>query len=171
MTPVTITYSLTADQFLAACNALWAYQGIGKNGNHLIAAVLAAASCFSVFSGSAAVFFLAPAAVFFIATGPLRNWLWRRHYASLIKYTGVISTTFRPDGIAFQSAEGDFMQSWLVFGSYTETADYIFLHVGKRKWRQQFSVIPKAALLNANDLAALRMLLMAHLPQRSRRWL
>jgi YcxB-like protein len=172
MRPVIVTYSLTVDQFMVACNALWAHQAIGKNGNRMIAAVLAVATGMSVVwhAPYVAVFFGAATVLFGVAD-VLRNWLWRRHYSRLVKYTGPITTTFRPDAVTFRSAEGDYSQPWSVFGSFTETADHFFLHVGTGARGRQFSVIPKSALTAPADLSALQALLSASLQRRVRRWL
>ncbi len=171
MRPVTVTYSLTADQFMVACNALWSHQAIGKNGNLIIAVVLVVATGISLISAPSAAFLLAPATLFFAAAGPLRDWLWRRHYATLVKYSGPITVTFAPDTIEFQSAEGAFTHDWAVFDSFTDTPRHIFLHVSTRKARGQFSIIPKSALAAPGDLAALQALLAMRLRPRTRRWL
>jgi hypothetical protein len=122
----------------------------------------------SVLCAPSATFFLAPVTLFFAATSPVRNWLWRRHYTTLVKYTGLIGATFGPDAIDFRSAERAYSQPWQVFGGHTDTVDHIFLHVGQRKSRGQFSVVPKSALRKPGDLVAL---LSANLPKCAMRWL
>lgn len=171
MPPVTVTYSLTADQFMAACNALWSHQAIGKNGNLIAAGILAVASGICLGYAPGAAFFLVPAMVFFATSNFVRNRIWRRHYATLAKYSGPIIATFGPDTINFQSAEGMFSQNWSVFGAFTETSDHIFLHVGGNTTRGQFSVIPKFALAGQGDLAALLALISTKLPKCGKRWL
>lgn len=171
MRPVTVTYSLTADQYLVACNMLWSHQAIGSTGNRIIAVILAVATAASLIYAPDAAYFLAPATVFFASINVLRNWLWRRHYATLVNYTGPIIATFAPDAVDFQSNEGAFSQVWSVFGTFTDTADYIFLHVGQNMVRGQFSFIPKSALAVPDDLAALLALISDKLPKRRKRWL
>jgi YcxB-like protein len=170
MRPVKVAYGLTVEQFMAACNALWSHRAIGKNGNWIISVALGFATAFSVMFSPFAALFFATAALFFAVATPLRNQIWRRHYGTLVKYTGPITATFSPDAIDFQSAEGAFSQPWQVFNAYTETADYIFLHVGLSKARGQFSIIPKSALPSSDDLTALMALLSAHLTKRAKRW-
>ena len=171
MRPVTVTYSLTADQFMVACNALWSHQAIGKNGNWIISVTLALGTAISVLYAPSATFLLASAALFFAAASPVRNWLWRRHYGTLVKYTGPIGATFGSDAIDVHSADGAYTQPWQFFNGYTDTAGHIFLHVGQRGSRGQFSIIPKSALSKPADLAALMGLLSDKLPKRANRWL
>ncbi len=169
MRPVTVTYSLTADQFIAACNALWSDQAIGTKGNQRMATTLAVATGVSWVYVPVATFFLALATAFFASASLLRNCLWRRHYSTLVKYSGPITATFSGDAVDFHSAEGTHTQTWAIFNGYTYTADYIFLHVSLQKARGQFSIIPKSALSTPDDLAGLLTLISARLPKRAKR--
>lgn len=163
---VTLTYSISETDFMRAARVLWSYQAIGDRGNWILTGICATAGLALLGSNYWTGWIWIGAAGMLMAITLLRNHLWRRGYQKMVKYTAPITATFSQDSIETHSAEGSSTLPWSTFQKYAETPDYFFVFMG---WRS-FSILPKSAIANEQDLDTLRDLIAANLPRAKMRW-
>lgn len=166
MQPVTITYSLSEDDFMRAARALWSYRSIGDRGNLVVAILAMAAGPALLINGFGTGWLFIGAAALFVCLTALRNLLWRRAYRQMMKYTAPITASFAPETVSVSSAEGDNTLPWSSFKDYAETPQYYFLFIG---WRG-LSIIPKSAFNSDEDNEQTRLYMTTHLKRRKMRW-
>lgn len=163
---VTLTYSMSEAEFMRAARVLWSYEGIGDRGNWILAVVCAVAGIALLAYGFGTGWIWLGATALLVVITLSRNIFWRRGYPKIIKYTAPITTSFSPETIETQSAEGHSILPWTTFRKYAETPDYFFLFLGRRR----FSILPKSAIKNDLDLETLRETITAKLPRAKMRW-
>lgn len=165
MTTVTVTYSLSEDDFMRAARALWSYRGIGDRGNWLLAIAAMAVGPLLLVNGFGTGWLFIGAAALFAAMTVARNLIWRRAYGRMIKYTAPITAGFSQDLVETHSAEGQSSLQWSSFSHYAETPVFFFLFMGRRG----LSIIPKSAFATDEGLEQTR-LYMTQLPRKKMRW-
>ena len=163
---ITLTYDIEEAEFMDAARALWSYRGIGDVGNWILAAI-------SLFSGLSLIYWgldigwiWVGAAALFVAITLLRNFLWRRAYRRMTKYTAPITASFTREEVQTSSAEGQSKLPWTAFKKYAETPDYFFLLMPPRG----LSIIPKRAVKDDWELETLRDMITGNLPRAKMRW-
>jgi len=163
---ITLTYTISEDEFMRAARVLWSYQGIGDRGNLILAALCTLAGGALLVYGFQTGWIWVFAGALFVAITALRNLLWRRAYPKILKYKAPITAGFSDTEITTSSAEGHSTLPWTTFRKYAETPDYFFLFLDRRR----FSILPKSALASDDDLEDLRELITTKLPRAKMRW-
>lgn len=150
MNPIEIHYTLTLAEFMRACSAHWRATRQGT-------AFQFAAGLIGVAVGAIALEFdfvrwlsiaLIVVGVAIWSVAILRWIVYRRAFFEAKKYTENIHAVFSHDGIHIDSAEGTSDLKWTFYSKYRETREFVLLYMT----RHQFSVIPKSALADENEV-------------------
>lgn len=163
---ITLTYQIDEAEFMHAARAYWSYSGIGDRGNWLLAGLSLLAGGMIVAYGIGVGWIWIGAAAIFAGLTVLRNFLWRRGYHRMTKYSAPITASFAAELVQTRSAEGQSDLPWSTFTKYAETPEYFFLKLPRRG----LSIIPKRACKDDLELDALRELITANLPRLKMRW-
>ncbi len=166
MSTISVTYSLSENDFMHAARALWSYEAIGDTGNVIIAIVCATVGPLLLIYGQQLGWLVLAIAVFFLGLTWARNVIWRRSYRKMEKYTAPITAAFSDTSVAVNSAQGSSDLPWSYFKTYAETPDYFFLTAPKRG----LSIIPKSAFATEETLDQTRAYMAANLPRKKMRW-
>jgi len=161
-----LTYQINEPEFMHAARALWSYRGIGDLGNWLLTAISLLSGAGLVIWGLGVGWVWIGAAGVFATITLLRNFLWRRGYRRMVKYTAPITASFTPDEVQTSSAEGQSHVPWRTFTKYAETPDYFFLLLPRRG----LLIIPKRACKDDWEVETLRNMITANLPRAKMRW-
>ncbi|RLJ60282.1 YcxB-like protein [Litoreibacter meonggei] len=162
----TLTYQIDEAEFMHAARAFWSYRGIGDLGNWLLTAFALIAGTGLLIWGFGVGWIWIGAGAVFPAITLLRNFLWRRAYRKMIKYSAPITASFTSDEVQTKSAEGQSQLPWTTFTKYAETPDYFFLLLPRRG----LSIIPKRACKDDWEIETLRDTITANLPRAKMRW-
>lgn len=163
---VTLTYSISNDEFMRAARVVWSYQGIGDRGNIALAILCVIAGALMLGYQLWTGWIWIGAGGLFATITVARNAIWQRAYPKMVKYTAPITATLCDTAVETTSAEGHSRLPWTKFRTYAETPDYFFLFLDRRR----FSILPKSALSDDLEIDALRELITANLPRAKMRW-
>lgn len=154
---------------MQACHALWAYRGVGRIGNYVVAVFVMLCGGFLIWQGVPGpwAWLLFLGAAVFVLMDMTRNRLWRRHYRSLAKYRAPLTATLCDDQVQVDGAEGKNQLPWSHFRSFLRTDTFLFLIIDQR----QFSIIPLDAFDTPQQANAFEAVLIDHLKRVPRRYL
>ena len=150
MNPIEIHYTLSLQQFMQACSYHWNATWQGNRlqfGAGLLGLVVGVLSL-EILSVDWLAIALIIVSIAIWGVAILRWFVSRYMYRAAKKYTENITAIFSHDGIHVESAEGTSDLRWTFYSKYRDTPNYVLLYV---TW-QQFSIIPKSAFADENEL-------------------
>lgn len=168
MDNISVTYELDEARFMQACHALWAWRGVGRMGNYIVAGVVMLCGGFVIWQdvpGPWGWLLFCGVAVF-VCMDVMRDRLWRRYYHSLAKYRAPLTATFDHDGVQVDGAEGQNHLPWTHFRSFLRTDAFLILIIDQRL----FSIIPLDAFETPQQANACEGLMIDHLKRLPRRY-
>ena len=147
MTPIAITYRLTLQEFMAACHAHWNAHQQGARANSIfgVVGVIVGAALFPIHWTGALLIVIG---FVLIAMVIGRSLIWRHAFLDNKKFTAPISLVFGDETIHVETIDGTSDLKWSAYSGYLETSEYILLYMTRRT----FSVIPKSAFANVNQV-------------------
>lgn len=153
---------------MQACHGLWAWRGVGRVGNYIVAGVVVFCAGFLIWQGVPGPWgwLLLCGVAVFVVMDVMRDRLWRRYYRSLAKYRAPLTATISQDGVQVDGAEGVNALPWTHFRSFLRSDAFIFLIVDQR----QFSVIPLDAFETPQQANAFEGIVTDHLKRLPRRY-
>ena len=159
MTPIKVTYRLTLQEFMAACHSHWNAHKQGARANSILSAIgiIAGAALLPFHWIGALLIFIG---IVLIAMVIGRSIIWRRAFLDNKKFTAPISLIFGDEKIHVETIDGTSELNWSFYSGYLETPEHILLYMTRRT----FSVIPKSAFANINQVRDLMNLVGSKLP-------
>ncbi len=147
MSPIAITYRLTLQEFMAACHAHWNAHKQGARANSILSVIgIIVGAALLPFHWIGALLIFICLVLIALVIG--RSIIWRHAFLDHKKFTAPISLIFGDETIHVDSLDGTSDLKWSVYCGYLETPEYILLYMTRRT----FSVIPKSAFANANQV-------------------
>ncbi len=161
MTPIEITYRLTLQEFMAACHAHWNSHKQGARANSIlgIIGIIVGAALLPFHWVGALLIFIC---FVLIAMVIGRSIIWRRAFLDHKKFTAPISLVFGDETIHIETIDGTSDLNWSFYSGYLETPEQILLYMTRRT----FSVIPKSAFTNANQVRDFMSLVGSRIPSK-----
>ncbi len=168
MGEISVTYEVDEARFMRGCHALWAYRGVGRFGNHIVAAVVSSCAGFLIWQGVPGpwAWLMFCGVAVFVVLDVLRDRLWRRYYRGLAKYAAPLTATVSQHGVQVDGAEGQNELPWSHFRSFLRTDAFIYLIIDQR----QFSMIPLDVFEIKQQADAFEGIIAQHLKRLPRRY-
>lgn len=163
MTPVSVQYSLTESEFLAACQANASLQKFDTR-THLIEGILGILGGFvfllfsinhlsidwfvigELFSISMSLASIGLGSLM-LAWLSVRYFIWRKQFTDKAQYYAAVSMQFQAETIRIKTPVSESVLDWAYYRDYLESDDYVTLNATMG----EFLVIPKAALEAQTD--------------------
>lgn len=165
MEPISITYTLSQEDFLLASGQLWDHRAIGDVGNWVCVGVVGVLGTTLVLQGA----ILGWGALFVAAmVGGLtlsRRFFWRSAYQLADRFSKPITVVFTETEIQTTTWLQSGSVSLETYKTYLETEQFLILLIDPKS----ISILPKSAF-EAGDLERLRAHIAQHLKPERKRW-
>ncbi|MEI8020926.1 MAG: YcxB family protein [Schlesneria sp.] len=161
MTPIKVTYRLTLQEFMAACHSHWNTHKQGARANLIfgVIGIIAGAALLPFHWIGGLLIFICLALIAMVIG---RSIMWRHAFLDNKKFTAPISLIFGDETIHVETIDGTSDLNWSFYSGYLETHELIMLYMTRRT----FSVIPKSAFADANQVRDFMSLVGSKIPSK-----
>ena len=165
MEPVTITYSLSQEEYLRASTQLWDHRVVGDYVNWVMVVLVAALGGFLVFQGAILGWGALLVAGSVAGMTLSRRFFWRSAYKLAHKYEKPITVRFNDQEIQTTTWLKSGTVPYKTYKTYLMSEEFLLLLIDSKR----FSILPKSAFADG-DLDRIQGHLEEHLKAEHKRW-
>ncbi|MFT5586399.1 MAG: hypothetical protein ACI9VR_003997 [Cognaticolwellia sp.] len=165
MESITITYSLSQEEYLRASAQLWDHRAVGDYGNWVLVALIGSLGGFLVFEGAILGWGALLVAGSVAGLTLSRRFFWRSAYKLAHKYEKPITVLFKDEVVETTTWLKNGTVPYSTYKTYLMSEEFLLLLIDSKR----FSILPKSAF-EKGDLDRLLGHLEEHLKPEHKRW-